>query len=220
MNNKEKQIEDTKSLNNAYMSLAKYYEERKENAIRQVKDGAFVDLLNQEIEELQKAKAIVDMQNVVCKKLCNQDCRECNYYNKNDCIQKGNVDALYNAGYRKIDKDSVVLSREELKRLETNYKIGLGKSQSWCKSLKNRIEELEKQNFKLKVELEDAEEYNAKANEYLDKYRKELVNASKETAEKFAILLKAKMPCEEVFKGVWHRIDETAKQFGVEIKED
>lgn len=66
----------------------------------------------------------------------------------------GLAEAIYNAGYRKIPEDSVVLSSNGLKRLETNYKIGLGKSQSWCKSLKNRIEELEKENFKLEVDNE------------------------------------------------------------------
>ena len=85
-----------------------------EKAVRKNEDntGAMIGLLNQEIEELQKAKTIVDMQNVVCKKLCNQDCRQCNYYNKNDCVQKDNVDALYEQGYRKIDKDSVVIPKE------------------------------------------------------------------------------------------------------------
>ena len=108
---------------------------------------------------------------------------------------------LYNAGYRKIDKDSVVLSKEEYKLLTNDLDKGdygdfeRGYSQAHKEMLKDCIESNKK-----------AEQIG---------YEK----GSKETAEKFAILLKAKMPCEEVFKGVWHRIDETAKQFGVEIKE-
>ena len=105
-----------------------------------------------------------------------------------------------------------MLSKEKLKRLKTNYKIGFGKSQSWCKSLKNRIEELEQKNFKLKIEVEDLEEYNAKANEFLDKYKKELENKGKETAEK--ILNEVGKVC-----GDYQWFKNLRKQFGVEIKE-
>lgn len=101
------------------------------------------------------------------------------------------AEEMFNKGYRKIDKDSVVLSREELKRLETNYKIGLGKSQSWRKSLKNRIEELEKENFKLKVEnevlKEEKEQFESDICNYemnLQHLTGELEYKSKETAEK------------------------------------
>lgn len=48
-------FKDSKGLDKAYLSLAKHYDVRKENAVRQVKEGAFVDLLNQEQSELQKA---------------------------------------------------------------------------------------------------------------------------------------------------------------------
>lgn len=113
----------------------------------------------------------------------------------------GLAEALYNAGYRKLPEDSVVLSREELKRLETNYKIGLGKSQSWCKSLKNRIEELEKENFKLKVDnevlKEEKEQFENDVCNYemnLQHLPRELENKSKETAEKiFEIMNKTVM---------------------------
>ena len=103
MKDKEKQFKDTKSLDNAYMSLAKHYDEHKEIAIRQVRDGDFVDLLNQEIKEL-KENQIEEM----AKLLCFQNCKHCE-----DCYFIKLATILYKQGYRKIDKDSVVLSREE-----------------------------------------------------------------------------------------------------------
>ena len=113
-------------------------------------------------------------------------------------------------------KDSVVLSREELKRLETNYKIGLGKSQSWCKSLKNRIEELEKENFKLKVENEELKGITEQLRQEIITLSQELVNSRKETAEKIYKLVGDYQDSEYLMFNLKTFIKE---QLGVEIKE-
>lgn len=78
------------------------------------KEGVFVDLLNKEIEELQKAtKEMASDMDYACtsKDLYPSDAKE---------IAK----TLYLLNYRKIDKDSVVLSNEEygyLKSIEKLY---------------------------------------------------------------------------------------------------
>ena len=61
--------------------------------------GAMVDLLNNEIEELQKAKAIEEMEDIISGS-----------WNTRSAAKN-----LSNAGYRKLPEDSVVLSREEFK---------------------------------------------------------------------------------------------------------
>lgn len=100
-------FKDTKGLDKAYMSLANHYEERKEKAIRQVKDGAFVDLLNQEMEELQnsmkdKEKQIEEMAKVIA----------IDRYNNVSSLDTATM--LYDdLGYRKLPKDSVVLTEQE-----------------------------------------------------------------------------------------------------------
>lgn len=140
------------------------------------------------------------------------------------------IDALYNAGYRKTPEDSVVLSSNELKRLETNYKIGLGKSQSWCKSLKNRIEDLEKENFKLKVDnevlKEEKEQFENDVCNYemnLQHLTQELENKSKETAEKIFKMLISKLESNQFLSGkriiMEVDVENLAKQFDVEIEE-
>lgn len=201
-------------------------------AVRKNEDNAstMTDLLNQEIEELQKAlkekqieeMAIQDMARVFIKASCKgSECEKCLFIDSVEEAQECCVclKAFYNAGYRKIDKDKdVVLSKEELKRLETNYKIGLGKSQSWCKSLKNRIEELEKENFKLKVENEvlkdEKEQFENDVCNYemnLQHLTGELENKSKETAKKIYRELQG--------HGTTYVKKWIEKQFGVEIKE-
>ena len=99
------------------------------------------------------------------------------------------AEALYNAGYRKLPKDSVVLSREEQDRILTA-------TETQIEELKNYIKELKKENFKLAVDngaLKEEQEqlesdvYNYEMN--LQHITAELKQARKETAEKFAKLI-------------------------------
>lgn len=49
---------------------------------------------------------------------CIRTCDTCNYYDDDSkCISFGQAIALYEQGYRKIPKDSVVLSREEYNKM-------------------------------------------------------------------------------------------------------
>ena len=46
--------------------------------------------------------------------------------------------------------------------------------------------------------------------EYFVKHNEQI---RKEAVKEFAERLKAKMPCKEVFKGIWDKIDETLKEY-------
>lgn len=210
-------FKDTKGLDKAYMSLAKHYEERKENAIRQVKDGAFVDLLNQEIEELQKEKQIEEMTKVSFSVIDNKTGEYPDLYDialKEDwakglmyCDMEGfsiNEDGqlilsdecgkfVYcpSDRFTVVFEDSVVLSREEQDKL---YQKGFNDGK-----------------------------------EFAEKFYKPLVKAetSKETAEKFLNMIywkavkhiKGKNKDECFIEMSFEKLDELAKQYGVEIKE-
>ena len=118
----EDKFKDTKGLDKAYMSLAKHYDEHKENVIRQVKDGAFVDLLNNEIEELQKSSAIEVIAQTMCKFSHSSGKCDCGNRFAPNCTWKDMATSVYNAGYRKIPEDSVVLSKEEYNKLKAEIK--------------------------------------------------------------------------------------------------
>ena len=77
----------------------------KQKAVRKEKEGAFVDLLNQEIKELQdsmKQKQIEEIANDLAKSNAFFDCSEHSI-----------AEYLYNAGYRKIPENAVVLMDEK-----------------------------------------------------------------------------------------------------------
>lgn len=122
------------------------------------------------------------------------------------------VNALYNAGYRKLPEDSVVLSREELSKRDYEFRqIGYDeclrdnpKKDKYIKTLERKIDQL-----------------NAK-----------LDQASKATAERdFCTIIKALEERKERVKAFYGIAEKTgidmaisevkrlAEQFGVEIKE-
>lgn len=149
------------------------------------------------------------------------------------------AEALYNEGYRKIDKDSVTLSREEYVRLQ------LCELKSCEPPVYIDIERIEqeiadKYNQKLKSErdmmIHDLYVATKQSHEEGCKrgYDKGKYEASKETAEKFSEMLRNffienystyafvgksdyenEIKVHEVISG----INELAKQFGVEVKE-
>lgn len=90
---------------------------------RQYKEGAFVDLLNQEMEELQREKQIDLMvecmfdyaRTLVDIKTATEDSRFINCYK--DTI-RGYANFLYDNNYRKIPENAVVLTREKYELIE------------------------------------------------------------------------------------------------------
>ncbi len=72
------------------------------------------------------------------------------------------AETLIDTGYRKVGGNEVIISKEDLKRREKNYKIGLGKSQSWVKKLKSDIEQLESENFNLQRSIDKVREETTK----------------------------------------------------------
>lgn len=89
---------------------------------RQDKDGAFVDLLNQEIKELhkEKRKQITEMAKHGCYDGCASGLRKfCDEYDGKPCKNMVRIaSGLYEQGYRKLPEDSVVLTREEYEKLK------------------------------------------------------------------------------------------------------
>ena len=81
--------------------------------------------IQEQIEEIAK---IID--NLSISIICEEgvECLWCNYYTEKDCMKKFLAEALYNAGYRKVNEDENVVSKKEYERqlmryrnLEINY---------------------------------------------------------------------------------------------------
>lgn len=174
--NKEKQIEIT------------------EKAIRSSKDnaGAFANLLNQEIKELQrvKAKQIEELAMLIKLPIENwlEDtgaipCATTYYAELMSCINDS-AEVVFNENYRKITENEVVISKEEYERLKKAVSELVTES---------RVREI--------------------AKEYKDMY-------SKETAEKIFKELFKRAEQQTFFDcRMALDLDNLAKEFGVEIKE-
>ena len=90
----------------------------KQKAVRKEKEGAFVDLLNQEMRELQdsmKQKQIEEMAN--CKS-CYERVGNCYFKDRAICTKWTRAVNLYEQGFRKIPENAVVLTREEYDKLK------------------------------------------------------------------------------------------------------
>lgn len=98
----------------------------------------------------------------------------------------GLAEALYNAGYQKIDKDSVVLSREEYEKLRSLYDCeqgsymtsNIGDLPLTVEGLRKAVDEITRLN---KVETE-LQELNAKYYNEAKDSRRELKQARKENS--------------------------------------
>ena len=155
------------------------------------------------------------------------------------------AEVLIEQGYRKLPKDSVVLSMEEYEEYQS-YKNG-----DYCATKcdihelsfnqMNKISDLENENEKLKKEiknpnevLEDRERFRARNEELKEiaeqlrqeiiTLSQELVNSRKEKAEKilneiYAVLWDEKTPIADSFVNLDVKIREIATREGVEIKE-
>ena len=115
---------------------------------------------------------------------------------------------IYNAGYQKIPEDSVVLSREEYEMLANQYKnleikySNLSDNYRLCKDANETL----KQNIII-TRKEIAEELYDKVNENICVFQ--LENKNQEFADGYA----------QAIADICGRLDQVAKQFGVEIKE-
>ncbi len=80
-------------------------------------ESGMVSLYNQEMKELQEHQKQIEEMAKILDEDCG-DCYKCNYYDNEDsggieCIFWLYAERLYNAGYRKIPENAVVLTREE-----------------------------------------------------------------------------------------------------------
>ena len=151
-----------------------------------------------------------------CKNVPNKECVD-----YPDCVRCWAVQ-IYNAGYRKLPKDSVVLSREEYEKLKKyEYKVQCGvcfTQKEWFDFINedsirrtSLLIESKKQGYEQahKEMLKDCIESNKVAEQI--GYEK----GSKETAEKFLQFVYDRV----IDKHLIRKFEEFAKQFGVEIKE-
>ena len=131
------------------------------------------------------------------------------------------AEALYNAGYRKLPKDSVVLSREEYEKLRSLYDCeqgsymtsSIGDLPLTVEGLRKAVDEITRLN---RVEAE-LQELNIKYYNEAKDLRRELKQARKETAEKIYTKIKDSFLMNSNNRyalKLW--IEE---QFGLEIKE-
>jgi hypothetical protein len=156
-------------------------DKQKQKAVRKAvgQEGAFVDMLNQEMKELQDSqKQIEEIARIIAFDLCPNRHVHAKWGEEAQCYSDNNfaectkiknvVDKLYNAGYRKIPENAVVLTKEELeerdcKNFHEGHRTGVA----------GTYEQVEALNAALN-------ERNAELEEYV----------RKETAEKFAEMLK------------------------------
>lgn len=143
-----------------------------------------------------KEKQIQEMAQIICGRskddICIIDNTSCN----SSCCWARNAEAIYNVGYRKHHKDSIVLSREEYEMLANQYKNLEIKYSNLC------------DNYRLCKD----------ANETL---KQNIILTCKETTEKILrdLYSEATSNVSETVELTTFQIEQLAKQFGVEIKE-
>lgn len=116
-----------------------------------------------------------------------EECAKCDF-KQGMCNAYRHAEALYEAGYRKIDKDSVVMSREEYEMLKSLYDTqkgaimtsSIGDLPLTVEGLRKAVDEITRLN---RVETE-LQELNAKYYNEAKDLRRELKQTCKETAEK------------------------------------
>ena len=121
-------------------------------------------------------------------------------WKKFDCIEKDFFEFLYNAGYRKPLKGSVVLTNDEWARLR-NLEINYDDVYEEYRILTNQNKGLREENGQLRLENNDLEAEN-------EQLKKQLAQARKETAKEILQRGKYCMP-----SGLR---DWIVKQYGVE----
>ena len=128
---------------------------------------------------------------------CSKDkCKTCKHKNEDNCEIPLITDYLIEQGYRKLPKDSVVLTKEEYEVLANQYKNLEIKYSNLC------------DNYRLCKD----------ANETL---KQNIIITRNETAEKILrdLYSEATSNVSETVELTTFQIEQLAKQFGVEIKE-
>ena len=128
------------------------------------------------------------------------------------------ADGLYNAGYRKIQDGTVVLSREEYEMLKSLYDTqkgaimtsSIGDLPLTVEGLRKAVDEITRLN---RVETE-LQELNAKYYNEAKDLRRELKQTRKDTAKAILNVLYFNLQ-----NSVMGRIQEIAKNYGVEVEE-
>ena len=171
-----------------------------------------------------------------------EECANCDF-KQGQCNAYRHAEKLYNAGYRKVDKDSVVLTRVDYEMLKSLYDTqkgaimtsSIGDLPLTIGGLRKAVDEITRLN---RVETE-LQELNAKYYNEAKDLRRELKQARKETAKE--IFQKVVNICrkeedfqdgtvntqlEPLYFGIMNgcafirgEVKELAKQYGVEVEE-
>ena len=170
-----------------------------------------------------KEKQIEEMAQTMCEFSHSSGKCDCVNSFAPNCTWKNMATSVYNAGYRKLPEDSVVLTREEYERLNKKiYDFGMEIELNL-----NQIASLEREVDHFKSHCDFMED---KKDEWLAKYEKvckQLTQVCKKTVEKILKLLD-NMYVKEDDRHYWreHNNDcidkckaKISKQFGVHIKE-
>ena len=160
----------------------------------------------------------------MAKYVCNVCDFKCDWFQsgmKEDSIcttAQETAEALYNAGYRKIQDGTVVLSREEYEMLKSLYDTqkgaimtsSIGDLPLTVEGLRKAVDEITRLN---RVETE-LQELNAKYYNEAKDLRRELKQTRKDTAKAILNVLYFNLQ-----NSVMGRIQEIAKNYGVEVEE-
>ena len=139
-------------------------------------EGVMVDLLNQEMNELQAhQKQIEEIVGDIAKGISGVFVDEIVYL----------ANCLYNAGYRKIPENAVVLTREAYNKLEKKI-ADLSYDAHFHKQQEERIVDLQYDKFELKQEISEKDNKIKLLEETIECIKFNVNFTRKETAEKFA----------------------------------
>ena len=165
-----------------------------------------------------KEKQIEEMAKACCDWTIN--CKKCTVFSH--CLRVYHAEKIFNAGYRKIDKDSVVLTKEELNKKYVSvemYELAKAFHDEKCAEFEKLCYDYEK----LKQQLKEAQEF------WKSTVRTEQ-EASKETAEKFYKKVRKLLKKVDIIvdgdeglvgyeeSAVDKGLTEIAKQYGVDIE--
>lgn len=91
---------------------------------------------------MNKQQQIEEMARAMCepfdRAMVGQPCTKCRTYDRN-CYTIHQAEALYNAGYRKIPEDSVVISIEEYEKLKYTWITDSDAYKKGCKETAEKI---------------------------------------------------------------------------------
>ena len=149
---------------------------------------------SEKIKDLQAAKKIEEMTHMVRGAVCNGKCSNCS-----KCCEYHTAEALYNAGYRKVDNigdftvygfkkgyvKALVERDEEIKKLKAELAKELTDHEAFIKNMKNVLE-IEKEEREQRAAIMQEEQ------EYLKNREKVIAKAKIDGAKEFAEKLKIK----------------------------